>query len=203
MTDSKTQRIPLFPLGNGLFPDSLLQLNIFEVRYLNLMKECEKAGTPFGVVWLEQGSEIQSAGKTQVFHPNGTLANIQLIDKIQPTLLRVRCVGGLRFTLTESELGPFGVWYGNATFEAPDPVVDIPTKFEPLAARLGELIATAQKQGFAENLPFDPPYRLDECGWVANRWAELIPFPATSKIEVLMENNPLARLEQLSHHIDL
>lgn len=196
------EKIPLFPLSNGLFPDSLLQLNIFEVRYLNLIKECEKNNTPFGVVWLADGAEIQTAGKTQAFHPQGTLAHLQKVDRVQPSLLQVRCHGGLRFTVHASELGPFGVWYGEVVFENQDPPIEIPAEYNRLADHLGQLIANAQKQGFSDSLPFAPPYRLDEAGWVANRWAELLPFSAKDKLGLLIESDPVKRLAEVSSHVE-
>jgi uncharacterized protein len=198
MTAPQLEKIPLFPLSNGLFPDSLLMLNIFEVRYLNLIKECEKQSKPFGVVWLADGSEIQTAGKAQVFHDHGTLACLNKIDRVHPSLLQVRCTGGLRFSVQSSELGPFGVWYGNVVYEAQDSPVEIPTKYTRLADQLGQLIANAQKQNMSEHFPFEAPYRLDEAGWVANRWAELLPFAPHDKLELLMEKDPLQRLERIS-----
>jgi uncharacterized protein len=45
-----TTALPLFPLHTVLFPGGDLPLQIFEVRYLDLMKRCEQSGEPFGVV---------------------------------------------------------------------------------------------------------------------------------------------------------
>lgn len=53
--------LPLFPLHTVLFPGGLLPLQIFEVRYLDLMKRCEKTGEPFGVVSLQSGHEVRRA----------------------------------------------------------------------------------------------------------------------------------------------
>jgi uncharacterized protein len=203
MSEPAPQKIALFPLSNGLFPDSVLQLNIFEVRYLHLMKECSKNKIPFGVVWLSEGAEIQVAGKQQVFFPSGTLANIQTIEQVQPTLLQVRAVGGLRFEVESSELGPFGVWYGHVRYLMADLATEPPAKFAPLIDRLGQLIASAQQQGFAARLPFDAPYRLDDCGWIANRWAELLPMEPERKVELLTEMDPETRLEKIMNQIEL
>ena len=52
------QSLPLFPLTAVLFPDGLLSLRVFEVRYLDMIGKCRKAGAPFGVVSLTQGSEV-------------------------------------------------------------------------------------------------------------------------------------------------
>ena len=44
--------LPLFPLQTVLFPDGLLELKIFETRYLDLMSRCMREQAPFGVVAL-------------------------------------------------------------------------------------------------------------------------------------------------------
>jgi uncharacterized protein len=203
MPDSLPDKIALFPLSNGLFPDSVLQLNIFEVRYLHLMKECHKNKLPFGVVWLSEGSEVQVAGKTQAFYQFGTLANIQSMEQVQPTLYQVRATGGLRFEIVASELGAFGVWYAQVRYLEADPIVEVSTKFTPLTDRLGQLIAGAQQQGFAQRLPFEAPYRLDDAGWIANRWAELLPMDSVQKVALHSELNPEARLEKIMDQVDL
>ncbi|WP_413769186.1 LON peptidase substrate-binding domain-containing protein, partial [Vibrio vulnificus] len=51
--------MPLFPLTTVLFPQGVLNLQIFEVRYLDLMKKCLRDNTPFGVVSLLDGNEVR------------------------------------------------------------------------------------------------------------------------------------------------
>ena len=51
--------LPLFPLGTVLFPGGWLPLQIFEVRYLDMVQRCHARGEPFGVVTLSEGSEVQ------------------------------------------------------------------------------------------------------------------------------------------------
>ena len=48
--------LPHFPLRMVLFPDGLLELKIFEARYLDLMSRCMREKTPFGVVCLKAGA---------------------------------------------------------------------------------------------------------------------------------------------------
>ena len=49
MTSALTlQSLPLFPLGTVLFPDGVLPLRVFEVRYLDMIQRCHRAGAPFG-----------------------------------------------------------------------------------------------------------------------------------------------------------
>jgi hypothetical protein len=64
------QSLPLFPLGTVLFPGGVLPLRIFEVRYLDMIGKCQKAGAPFGVVSLTHGSEVRQPGSTESFPPS-------------------------------------------------------------------------------------------------------------------------------------
>jgi len=190
-------RLPLFPLSHGLFPDGRLQLQIFEVRYLDLIRRCYQEGTAFGVVWLSEGDEVQKPGQIPSVFPWGCLAHIHDLVTVQPALLRVRCRGGLRFRLEGVEAGPYGVWYAETTAVDADPAIEIPQDLQGLSDRLGQWIAQAQTKGFEDRLPMEPPYRLDECGWVANRWAELLSLPGEQKVDLLAEMNPLRRLRAI------
>ena len=55
------QSLPLFPLGTVLFPGGVLPLRIFEVRYLDMIGRCHKAGAPFGVVSADAGQRSAAA----------------------------------------------------------------------------------------------------------------------------------------------
>ena len=119
--DTFTDHIPLFPLSHGLFPDGLLPLNIFEPRYLDLIKRCHREQTPFGVVWLREGREVQVPGDTPSFFEYGCLAHIRRYTELQPALLQVLCQGGMRFELLQTTRGPYGVWQGDVRYIPADP----------------------------------------------------------------------------------
>ena len=196
------QTIPLFPLSHGLFPDGRLDLQIFEVRYLDLVRRCHREGTPFGVAWIEQGREVTVPGQQPQLFSHGTLAHIDSLETVQAALLRLRCHGGQRFALHKVRPGPLGVWQGEVEYLAPDAAVDIPPDLQYLAQRMGRGIAQAQEDGRLPELPLLPPFRLDECGWVANRWAEFLPLPAAYKQSLLQERDPLARLRAIDRSMD-
>jgi hypothetical protein len=44
-------------------------------------------------------------------------------------------------------------------------------------------------------LPIAQPYRFDDCGWVANRWCELLPIQPELKQRLMELDSPLMRLE--------
>ena len=193
--------IPLFPLSQGLFPDGMLQLQIFEVRYLDLIKRCHQQQQPFGVAWIQQGSEVQVPGQVPTLHPVGCMAHIRELEQVQPTFFRILCQGGLRFQLHDVQPGPYGVWQGSVTYLAQDPEVEVPTTLQAQADRLGKVIASAQQQGVINKLPIFAPYHLDQCGWLANRYAEAMPISADLKLQLLSEPDPLKRLESVTRLI--
>ena len=189
-----THTIPLFPLSQGIFPDGMLSLQIFEVRYLDLIKRCQQQQQPFGVAWIKEGSEVQVPGQVPTLHSLGCMAHIREFEQVQPTLFRILCQGGLRFQLHDVQAGPYGVWQGSVTYLAQDLEVEVPTTLQAHADRLGKVIASAQQHGVLHKLPIFAPYHLDQCGWLANRYAEAIPINAEVKQELLGELNPLQRL---------
>ena len=190
--------IPLFPLSHGLFPDGMLPLQIFEVRYLDLIKRCHQQQLPFGIAWIKEGSEVQVPGQVPSLQTVGCMAHIREFEQVQPTFYRIVCQGGLRFELHDVKPGPYGVWQGSVSYFPQDPEVEVPFSLQTHADRLGKVIASAQQQGVIDKLPIFSPYLLDQCGWLANRYAEALPICAELKLKLLGELDPLKRLEEVT-----
>ncbi len=55
--------LALFPLNTVLFPDCILDLQIFEARYLDMIGRCMKQGSGFGVVCILEGEEVGTAAQ--------------------------------------------------------------------------------------------------------------------------------------------
>lgn len=47
--------LPLFPLDLVLFPEEVIPLHIFEPRYRDLLTDCLREATPFGMVRMHEG----------------------------------------------------------------------------------------------------------------------------------------------------
>jgi len=193
------QSLPLFPLSAVLFPDGLLSLRIFEVRYLDMINKCRKAGAPFGVVSLTQGNEVRQPGVQEAFAQVGTLATIADFEQPQPGLMLVRATGAQRFRITASDQLKHGLWVADVQSLQADMAVPIPDDLKPAAEGLQRLIQSLQlKPGSPGPMPLQPPWKLDDCGWVANRWCELLPLPVALKQRLMELDNPLVRLELVS-----
>ncbi len=192
-----TDTIPLFPLSHGVFPDGMLQLQIFEVRYLDLMKRCHQNQTPFGVAWLRSGKEVQVPGEEPSMYTYGCLAHIREFEQVQANFYQLVCQGGLRFELTSVKAGPLGVWQGEVSYLPQDPELELPLHLQAHADRLGKVIASAQNQGMIDKLPIFAPYQLDQCGWLSNRYAEAMDLEPEIKQQLLGETDPLNRMEAI------
>ncbi len=202
-------QLPLFPLHSVLFPGGLLPLRIFEVRYLDMIGRCHKAGTPFGVVCLTQGSEVrrppqpgQPASPTgdgfanEAFFEAGTLACIDELERPQAGLMMIRCTGTQRFRIRRSERLKHGLWTGDVELLVDDPMVAVPDDLAFTRQALQQLVARIEQQlDKPSDMPLLPPYRWNDCGWLANRWCELLPLKPELKQRFMSLDNPLLRLE--------
>jgi Lon protease-like protein len=188
--------IPLFPLNTTLFPDGHLPLQVFEVRYLDMIKRCIEQDEEFGVVSLVEGSETRVPDKQDTLSGGGTMAKITEWVTPMPGLLQVSCVGTTRFHVRSAQQLKHGLWIAEVDTVAEDMVVPVPTEQQDVANALGSLIRSLQKKQISiSKMPLAPPYRLDEAGWVANRWCELLRLPPEEKQRLLLQENPVLRLE--------
>ena len=222
--------LPLFPLGTVLYPGGFLPLRIFEVRYLDMIGKCHKTGAPFGVVALSEGAEVrrpaspkaQNAGgaeaqagaagaappsgdgfANEVFNAVGTLATIDEFSVPQPGLMVIRCTGLQRFAIARREKLKHGLWIADVARLPDDQSIPIPDDLQRVASALGGVIKTLQQRGVPTGqMPLQPPYRLDDCAWVANRWCELLPMPQPLKQRLMALDNPLVRLELVSDMLE-
>jgi len=187
-----TQALPLFPLQTVLFPGGQLRLKVFEARYLDLMADCLRQQSSFGVIALRQGGEVGRSESGVRFEPVGVAAELLEVDGEQAGILHVRCRGGLRFELTSCTQAADGLWTGQVQWLEGDEQHPIPSELKPAAEGLAKAIRSLAEQG---NKPFLEPYGLDDTAWVANRWCEILPIPLAAKQKLMELDSALMRLQ--------
>jgi Lon protease-like protein len=184
--------LPLFPLGTVLFPGGRLTLRIFEARYLDLISTCMRQGQAFGVVCLNKGGEVGKAEDGVRFESVGVLAELLDVDAEQAGILKVVCRGGQRFALQSAIRDPQGLWLASGVelIEA-DPQPALEPRYQDTAAALARAM-----DALAERDPglFGPERHLDDAGWVANRWCELLPISLAAKQKLMELDEPNLRL---------
>ncbi len=193
------QPLALFALQTVLFPDALLSLRVFEARYLDLIGACLRQQQPFGVVCLRQGAEVGVSGTTVLLEDVGVLAHLDEVDAERPGILRVRCSGGQRFRLMgQPAQSDNGLWRCPVQALPPDPLrLPGPSMLSTVTA-LAEAIRKLQE---TDRLPFAPPFRLGDAGWVANRWCELLPIPLAAKQKLMALEDPVIRLSLVDGYL--
>jgi uncharacterized protein len=177
-------QVPLFPLRTVLYPEGPLPLRIFEPRYLDMVSECLKNDSRFGVVLIREGSETGPATTYNV----GTLARI--VDWYQGSdgLLGVTAVGEERFRVLRAERRDSGLNIGEIEKLDEQLRVPLPGDFKPLAQvlegvldDLGRLYETLER-------------RYDDAAWVSYRFAEILPITPEEKQACLETDDPVRRL---------
>ena len=206
---STVKSLPLFPLGTVLFPGGHLPLQIFEVRYLDMVNRCFERGEPFGVVTLTKGHEVRQPARDgspgfvdEAFAHLGTLARIETLERPQPGLLVIGCRGGERFKLRGTEKLRHGLWMGEAELLPSDPPMAIPedlNSLRELLLDLGRQLHAQHPDAFRHALE---GAHWNDAGWVANRWCDFLPESNEVKQRLLALDNPLLRLELVGDLVD-
>lgn len=205
--------IPLFPLNTVLFPHGLLPLRVFEVRYTDMVRDCLRLGTPFGVVNIASGVELaqpdvkpdeltaDSSALTDI-KLTGTLATIVDFDMQEPGVLMIAAYGGQRFTVQSTHAQADGLLRAQVTVLENSAAHAVPTEqikasqlLEQIVGELQKQHDEALKQGHKPFVfPVAKPYAFDDAGWVADRYTEFMPLPRSRKQTLLENNDPLNRM---------
>ncbi|HYX73675.1 MAG TPA: LON peptidase substrate-binding domain-containing protein [Steroidobacteraceae bacterium] len=186
---SATCELPLFPLSTVLFPGGPLRLRIFEPRYLDMVRRCLKASRAFGVVLILEGEE---AGEVASVAPSGTSARLVDFDTLPDGLLGIDCLGEQCFRVLKRWRQEDGLNVAEVEY-LPD---DVPCALPAELVHLGELLREVLPQ-LGERYAHVVA-RYEDAGWVANRWAEVLPLTAAEKQQLLELADPLARLAQVA-----
>ena len=185
--------LPLFPLKSVLFPGGKLELRIFERRYLDMVAECSRTASGFGVCLILQGREV---GEAAVPAAIGTLAQIVDFYTNRDGLLGICVSGGRRFHVERSRVRDNGLAHGEVTLWPDEPSVTMPPEFLLLATILERLL---EKAGGPHGKA--PRERFDDAAWVGYRLAEALPFDNRERQHLLQLGDPLDRLGQLMHYL--
>jgi Lon protease-like protein len=181
--------MPLFPLASVLFPGGQLHLRIFEPRYLDLVRECTRYGTGFGVCLILDGQE---AGVSATPAAIGTIARIRDFHRDEDGLLGIVAEGGPRFRVARSRVRADGLMRGDAEVWPGEPELPVPVEFALLQTILERLIET-----MAPQWRHVPHSAYDDASWLGFRLAELLPLDVSEQQLMLELNDPLQRLAEL------
>jgi uncharacterized protein len=181
------ETIPLFPLNLVLFPGGHLPLRIFEPRYTDLVSECLRTDTGFGVCLIKDGSEV--GGDAQC-HEVGSYARIVDWSRLEDGLLGITAEAGRRFRVEHFSQRPNKLLLGDIVWLDEDDC-EIGEKYQTL-----QLLLTRILEHY-EITYEDQAQRVEDAAWLGYRLAELLPLEAHIKQAFLEMDDSLQRLTEL------
>ena len=189
-----TETLPLFPLHTVLLPGALLQLRVFEPRYLDLVRDCGRNGSTFGVCLILDGKEVGEPATPAAF---GCEAVIEDFDTGEDGLLTLRLRGRRRFHVNRTRVRDNGLVVGEIEWREPDSDDELRPEHALLATVLERIV-----QQIDDKLPALPQAQLDDAAWVGWRLAELLPLEPKQRLGILQEDDAHKRLDKLLALID-
>lgn len=177
--------LPLFPLGTVLYPGGPLPLRIFETRYTDMIGQCMRDASAFGVVGISEGREV---GPSEIYSV-GTTARITDFYQGSDGLLGVTAIGETRFRLLEERVQEDGLRIGMVEALPAAETQPLPTEHQELANILESVLDDLGK------LYADLPRRFDDATWVGYRFCEILPVGVARKQYCLEHATALERLE--------
>ena len=186
--------LPLFPLKTVLFPGCVLDLQIFEARYLDMIARCMKQGTSFGVVCILDGREVGNA--PQDIAGIGCEALIRDFQRQDNGLLGIRVEGGRRFEVLSTELQRDQLLVAQVEWLSEIPEQPLQDEDQDLLALLKALAEHPMVAALSMNTEVAGQQSL------ANQLAYLLPFAEADKIELLQVDDPQQRLDGIQVLLD-
>lgn len=186
--------IPLFPLSGVLLPGGKMPLQIFEQRYLDLVRSSMRSDEPFGIVWIRRGSEVAQKGRASAELGDwGTLARIVDWDQLSNGLLGITIEGQGRFDLFDTETQANGLVLGEVELRsAPEPAAMLP-QWEAMLEVLQSLETHPHVQRMGLQLNYEDAWQV---AWTL---VQLLPLEEYIKYELL----GLDEIEQVMSELDL
>ena len=135
MTSSKANKLPVFPLGLVVLPGTIQTLQIFEPRYLSMVKDCMNSESGFVITLSNDNVSGES------FMSQGTFVDIIDFNQLPNGLLGITVKGREKVSIKSIEQVESGLHYASISPIA-EPVVDdqaVLAKFPDLINVLSQL----------------------------------------------------------------
>lgn len=185
--------IPLFPLPLVLFPGGRIPLQIFETRYLDMVKRCMRDNTGFGVVLIEEGKQVLTGPEQQlpsVCH-YGTYATFVDFDQNPNGTLGIMVEGQVKFVIRDQYELPDRLMMAQVEFLEMEDQLPVPADKQHLVNLLEMFMEHEAVQGLGLSINFE-----QACD-VGSRLTELLPCANQFKQRMLELKNPIIRLNEL------
>lgn len=181
-----TETLPLFPLNVVLFPGTKLSLRIFESRYIDMVRECLRQESGFGVVWRMDASMEVGGGHARI----GTEAVIKDFSTLEDGLLGIECRGQRRFVVRSTRARDNGLLTAEVDWLAEEAAATISPRHAALQTLMREII---QHRELASQIEAD----ADDAVSLGLGLASIMPIDLPRSQALLEMTDPTQRLDAL------
>ena len=201
---------PLFPLPLVAFPGCRLPLQIFEPRYLDLVKATLANDSTFGVVTVvprvdeissPAGNAIKESSVEADIEAIGTAVKIVDFNEQPNGLLGIVCEGQHKFTVSQTYRAENKVFLSTVQPIEAESIMPVTEAFEELVYVLTSLL----KHPYVESLGYIDREVEDwftDASRLSFYLAYLLPFPNQQRYRLLALTNPIDRLILIQSLLD-
>jgi uncharacterized protein len=181
------REIPLFPLPLVLNPGGELPLRIFEPRYLDMVRDCARAQSGFGIcaVLPSPGSDMRGICTI------GCEAKITDFNTLPDGLLGIEVIGLERFRIEKMHARDNGLSIAVIEDIPKEPKLVVPAEYGLLA----EIVAGVM--GGNRSIPLGRD-QLDNASWIGFRLSEVLPLELPERQQLIETTDPIERLRLLA-----
>lgn len=189
--------IPLFPLQMVLFPGGKATLQIFETRYLDMVRDCLRAEVGFGLVLIKEGEQVLYDADQQlpsVAHC-GTYCTIVDFDQHASGNLEITVQGQVKFSVRDQYESADRLMMAQVEFLPIEDETRIPQNKQHLVNLLESLANHDAIKALGLEVDFA------DARDVSARLAELLPCLNEFKQKMLEIRNAEVRLSEIERLI--
>ena len=136
------EELPLFPLNTVLLPHARMPIHIFEPRYIELIRNCLKNETGFGVCLIKSGSEVGGSADP---HLVGTACRIISVQTHNNNTMDIVIEGRKRFRIRKIDEDSFPYLVGHVEGISEDDQQES-NRLHALGIKVRELMTTLIEQ---------------------------------------------------------
>ena len=190
----KKNNLPIFPLGIVALPGTIQYLQIFEPRYLKMVKDCMKNNSGFVIVFQSEHSN----GKDFEISKKGSYVEIIDFNNLSNGLLGITVKSLEKVIIKDLTQLEDGLHVANV-----QPVIDPEVDDQALLAEFPELaniLSQLVKHPKISDMPLNVDFNSADS--IAYHLAGLIPISSLTKQNLLEALDAAQRFKILSKYID-
>jgi Lon protease-like protein len=194
-TDHNSYEQAVFPLNTVLFPGGILPLQIFEQRYIELVKSCMTDDHGFVVALISSGKEV---GGIPEIYSTATYAEIIDWDSLQNSLLGITIKGSKRVNILSTSVSKNGTLLAQTknSGELENCSINNPDNYHKLTNTLQQLSSHPYVSQRYKDIDYSSSIE------VCYKLSELLPVTNIVKQDLLESHDLNSQIEKLTSIIN-